>query len=273
MKLRKLRIGLADQYGGSMPSGWTRFLLEQFEFPFEVVYPKTLDAGNLSSKFDVLIFLGRRPGAGGGRAAAAAAEAAAGCAADGAFLPSSAISSARYTAAQTVPQLQEVPRGRRNDPRRRPLATNLGRLLGLPIDNHLVERTPDGSRGRCRREVLRARFDPAGWPSTTPRRRARPGGHVDVFFDNSPVFTLEPDAALKGVRPVAWFDIATPLRSGWAYGQGYLNGGVSGIDARSARAGCSCSRPEITFRAQPHGTFKFLFNGILCWQGQKGKRR
>ena len=21
--------------------------------------------------------------------------------------------------------------------------------------------------------------------------------------------------------------------------------------------------PEITFRAQPHGTFKFLFNGIL----------
>ena len=36
IKLRKLRIGLADQYGGSMPSGWTRFLLEQFEFPFEV---------------------------------------------------------------------------------------------------------------------------------------------------------------------------------------------------------------------------------------------
>src|SRR4029079_12795083 len=39
-----------------MPSGWTRFLLEQFEFPFEVVFPKTLDAGNLVSKYDVLIF-------------------------------------------------------------------------------------------------------------------------------------------------------------------------------------------------------------------------
>ena len=33
------RIGLWDQYGGSMPSGWVRFMLEQFEFPFEVVYP------------------------------------------------------------------------------------------------------------------------------------------------------------------------------------------------------------------------------------------
>ena len=50
-----------------MPSGWTRWLLEQFEFPFEVVYPQTLDAGNLKSRFDVLIFTdgAMRRGAGG----------------------------------------------------------------------------------------------------------------------------------------------------------------------------------------------------------------
>jgi len=30
--------------------------------------------------------------------------------------------------------------------------------------------------------------------------------------------------------------------------------------------------PEITFRAQPHGTFKFLFNGIyLAGEGQGGR--
>ena len=46
MKLRPVRIGLWDRYGGSMPSGWTRWLLEQFDFPFTVVYPQTLDAGN-----------------------------------------------------------------------------------------------------------------------------------------------------------------------------------------------------------------------------------
>ncbi len=57
LKLKPLRIGLWDRYGGSMPSGWTRFLLEQFEFPFTVVYPGTLDAGDLASKFDVLIFV------------------------------------------------------------------------------------------------------------------------------------------------------------------------------------------------------------------------
>jgi hypothetical protein len=57
IRLRPVRIGLWDVYGGSMPSGWTRWLLEQFEFPFDVVYAKTLDAGNLANKYDVLIFV------------------------------------------------------------------------------------------------------------------------------------------------------------------------------------------------------------------------
>ena len=41
------RIGLVDEYGGSIPSGWIRWLLEQYEFPFEVVFPPMLDAGSL----------------------------------------------------------------------------------------------------------------------------------------------------------------------------------------------------------------------------------
>ena len=31
-------------------------LFERYEFPFEVVYPRTLDAGDLNSRFDVLLF-------------------------------------------------------------------------------------------------------------------------------------------------------------------------------------------------------------------------
>ena len=83
-----------------------------------------------------------------------------------------------------------------------------------------------------------------------------------MFFDNSPVFQLEPRAALQGIRPVAWFDSAAPLRSGWAYGQGYLQGGAAVVDAPVGKGRLVLFGPEITFRAQPHGTFKFLFNGI-----------
>ncbi len=65
-KLRKLRIGLFDTYGGSMPSGWTRLIFENFEFPYEVVFPPDLDAGNLNAKFDVLVFNDSPMGGGGG---------------------------------------------------------------------------------------------------------------------------------------------------------------------------------------------------------------
>src|SRR6266852_310608 len=83
MRLKPVRIALWDQYGGSMPSGWIRWMLEQYEFPFEVVYPKTLDAGNLNGKFDVLVFVGGAipapaTGVGGGRGGAATGGAATG---------------------------------------------------------------------------------------------------------------------------------------------------------------------------------------------------
>src|SRR5262249_53080875 len=55
--VRPVRIGLWDRFGGSMPSGWTRWLLERFEYPFLVVKVDDLDAGELREQFDVLIFV------------------------------------------------------------------------------------------------------------------------------------------------------------------------------------------------------------------------
>ncbi len=54
---------------------------------------------------------------------------------------------------------------------------------------------------------------------------------TDFFFDNSPVWKLGPDAAAKGVKAIAWFDSKTPLRSGWAWGQQYLENGVIAAEA------------------------------------------
>ena len=39
----------------SITSGWARLVLEQFEFPYKVVYPRDLDGGGLIDSFDVLI--------------------------------------------------------------------------------------------------------------------------------------------------------------------------------------------------------------------------
>jgi len=262
--LRPVRVGLWDVYGGSMPSGWVRYILEQFEFPFEVVFAPTLDAGNLNAKYDVLVFVdGAIPsGSGGGFG--------------GGGGPNPATIPAEYrgqlgrvTVNTTVPRLKEflerggtiVTIGG---------STSLANHLGLPIGDHLTERTPEGTiRGLpsdkfySPTSVLEVAVDPtAGVAAGMPRRAM-------ITFDNSPVFSVSPSAVAAGVRPVAWFDSPTPLRSGWAWGQTYLEGGVVVAEAKVGQGTLYLFGPEVTFRAQPHGTFRFLFNGIL--KGAEGR--
>jgi hypothetical protein len=79
------------------------------------------------------------------------------------------------------------------------------------------------------------------------------------MFDESPVFKLPAQAA--GVRTVAWYE-KDPLRSGWAWGQKYLENGIAAAEVEVGDGNLFLFGPEITFRAQPHGTFKFLFNSI-----------
>jgi hypothetical protein len=278
IKLRPMRVALADQFGGSMPSGWTRWLLEQFEFPFEVVFPQALDVGNLASRYDVIIFPsgvgpsgggggrggGRGGGGAGGGGGGGAAQAAGGRGGrGGGNIPPEYQMMVGSYGQQTVPHLKKFLEDGGTILAVGRSSSNLAQVLELPIDNHLVERAPDGSiRGLPSEKfyvpgsVLRVAVDnasPIAHGVTNP---------VDVFFDNSPVFRLGPEATLKGIRPVAWFSSATPLRSGWAYGQGYLEDGVAVVDASVGKGKLFMFGPEITFRAQPHGTFKFLFNGI-----------
>jgi hypothetical protein len=259
--LRMPRIGLWDQYGGSMPSGWTRWILEQFEFPFEVVYPQTLDAGNLNAKYDVLIFVD---------GAIPERDVAPGQAGGGFFGAQPAADSipqefrarlGRVTVAKTVPQLKAfLEQG--GTILTIGSSTSLAYHLNLPIRNALVE-AEGGTFVPLSREkfyipgsVLRVSVD-----TSHPLSRGM-SAQTDVFFDQSPVFELDADAALRGVRPVAWFDNAAPLRSGWAWGQHYLDGAVAVAEATVGKGRLVLFGPEILFRAQPHGTFKWLFNGL-----------
>ena len=94
---------------------------------------------------------------------------------------------------------------------------------------------------------------------------------VDVFYDNSPVFVLEPNAAARGVKRIAWFGSKAPLRSGWAWGQEHLDGGTVAVEAEVGKGKVFLFGPEILERAQPHGTFKFLFNAIYYGTAEPGR--
>ncbi|MDQ7947245.1 MAG: M14 family metallopeptidase [Pedobacter sp.] len=263
VRLSPSRIALWDTYGGSMDSGWIRFIMEQYHFEATVIYPPDIDAGKLKDKYDVIIFVdGSIPTytpnpaiSGGGRG--------------GFGMPNPEMIPEEYRARlgrmsqeKSVPQLKKfledggkiVAIG---------TATNLAAHLGLPVKNAMVEMV-GGTEKRLPNEkyyvpgsVLNVALDPANPANWGMDKTA------DVYFDNSPVFKLAPDAVSSGkIKPLAWFATATPLRSGWAWGQSYLQDGVAAFEANVGKGKLYAFGPEITFRAQTHGTFKWMFNQL-----------
>ena len=148
-------------------------------------------------------------------------------------------------------------------------AANLAQHFGLPVENQLVEPgTAPGAEPQplprtkyyVPGSVLQARLDTTSPLALGMKER------TDVFFENSPVWKLGADARTRGVKPIAWFDSPAPLRSGWAWGQAYLDKGVIAVDAQVGKGHVFLYGPEILMRAQPRGTFKFLFNAIYWGQ-------
>jgi hypothetical protein len=254
VRIRPAKVALFDHYGGSMPSGWVRWMLEQYHFPFQVIYPQDIDNGNLKAKYDVILFIG--PGAPG-------------TVRSWGGQPKPDDIDAQYhkllgdlTKDKSVPELKKflevggniVAVG---------ASTSLAYDLGLPVSNALVELMPDGREKPLTGEkyyipgsILKANLDsshPANWGM---------GEDANMVFNNSPVFRLSPNALLHGVKPLAWFGTESPLVSGWAWGESYLRNGVVAFEAPVGQGKLYAFGPEITFRAQAHNTFKLLFNQL-----------
>ena len=249
-ELTHARVGLWDRYGGSMPSGWTRYVLEDFEFNFEVIYPPEVDAGGLNDRFDVIILPdgAMSPGGVGGRFGGG------GLAAN---LPDSLRGRLGSLSRDTsVPALREfienggavVAIGS---------STALGPDLGLPLANFMV-----GDDGQ---PLGRDDYFTPGSIHDIRVEHVSPvthglGERVNVLHSHSPVYRIEDGAA--NVRRLAWYDSDAPLVSGWAWGQQHLEGGTSMIEADIGAGKLFLFGPKITFRSQSHGTFPLLFNGI-----------
>ncbi len=261
LQLHAERIALYDQYGGLMPSGWIRWLLEQFEFPFTVVYPQTLDAGDLKQKYDDILF------------------------SDGAISPPGRDSLAGSALASRQPKAETIPAEFRpwlgaitpekTIPELQKFVEDGGTLLAvgsstsiyeyfhLPLQNAVSEvvkgKTQDVSAERfyIPGSLMRTQVD-----NTNPVAYGMPS-KVDVFFDRSPAFRAKPDASLRGVQTIAWYAGGDLLDSGWAWGQQYLNDSIAVAQAKMGKGKVLLYGPEVTFRGQPHATFKFLFNGLL----------
>lgn len=258
-KLATKRIGLWDVYGGSMPSGWLRWILEQHHFDFKLVFAKEIDKGNLRSKFDVLIFVrgaipGLKPEAPSEYASKEPVEA---------DIPAEFHETmGKITAAKSIPALRAfLEEG--GDIITIGTSANLAYHLNLPITNALVEvvngkeRELPGEKFYIPGSVMQVAVDDkaeANW-GMTPK--------ADVYFTASPVFKLSAEAIAHGkLIPLAWYPSDKTLRSGWAFGQIYLQNGIAAFQAKVGKGNLYVYGPEVTFRGQTHHTYKMVFNQL-----------
>ena len=258
--VRLPRIALWDVYGGEISSGWMRYVFDQFEFPYDVVFANDIDNGDLRSKYDVLILP------------------------DGAVLsgaPDTALSFQQRTqpAPEKIPAEWRSHLGRitvaKSLPKIRSFVENGGTLLALgdaaeigykldlPLANALIDEN-DKPLPRAKYyvpgSILSVAVDTTNaiaWGMSSP---------VDIFFDNNPAFRLKSSARENGVSQVAWFASPSPLRSGWAWGQGVLDGAAEIVTAPLGKGRVVLYGPQVHFRGQTHGAFRFLFNGVYYGQ-------
>ena len=253
VKITPARIALYDQYGGSMPSGWVRWIMEQFHFPFQLVYPKDIDAGNLNRKYDAILFI------------------------SGGIPPFGRSFPAREVKTDGIPKEFQHMLGNISKDKSIPQlklfmenggnvitvgsSTALAYHLGLPIKNAITEINDAGNEVSLSgtKYYIPGSILKAGIDTAEPANRGMKA-EANMVFNNSPVFNLTAQSVSAGIKPLAWYGHDDPLKSGWAWGQSYIKDGVAAFVAPVGKGKLYAYGSEITFRAQAHNTFKMLFN-------------
>jgi hypothetical protein len=257
-KLTPLRVAIWDTYGGSIASGWLKWIMEQHDFGFNTIYSREINAGNLKKKYDVIIFV------------------------SGA-IPSLSLS--EQTASRDTTKLSDIPAEYRSHWGKISADTsitaikkfieaggtvitigksaNLAYHLNLEVTDALVEMNKGilspvpSEKFYIPGSILRLNVD------TTLTSCWGMASGTDVIFDSSPVFRIKPEAINQmKIKPIAWFGSEPSLRSGWAWGQQYLKDGVAAFEATIGSGKLYVFGPEITFRSQTYSTFKLIFNQL-----------
>jgi hypothetical protein len=229
------RIGVYHAWGGNIDEGWTRWVLEQFEFPYARVHDAEIRAGNLRPKFDVIVLpdAAYTEMANGFGRGAMPDEYVGGLSATGiASLRAFAEAGGVLVAVDHATEL--------------PL-----RSFRLPIRN--VTANAGESDFFVPGALVRLRVDP-----THPLAYGLPG-EVSAFLLNSPAFA--PDPPLRD-RVVARYPDQNLLMSGWLIGERVLAGRAAVVDVPLGRGRVVLLGLRPVHRGQTHGTFKLLFNSF-----------
>ena len=237
-RLRMPRVAVYEPWVANIDAGWTRFLLEQYGFPYRVLRDARVRKGGLRAEFDVIVLpsaglralvqghpAGRMPAAYVGGLGDRGVEALERFVRAGGTLVA-------LDAAAALP----IER------------------FALPVENVLAD-VPQ-KEFFCPGSLLRIGVD-----TSHPVAYGLPE-EATAFFVRSPAFAVAEEAG-EAVATVASYPDGGLLESGWILGEEKLRGRGAVLEVPHGRGRVLLLGFRVQFRAQPHETFKLLFNSLL----------
>ncbi|HLL76441.1 MAG TPA: hypothetical protein VK421_14410, partial [Pyrinomonadaceae bacterium] len=232
------RLALYRSWTGSMDEGWTRYVFDTFNVPFETLRDREVRAGNLRAKYDVVVLpsMRMREIVEGRSRETAPAEFAGGITDAGVenlrrFVEEGGTLVCFDASAELAIRGFKLP------------LRNV--LAGVPTS----EFYGPGS-------ILRLEVDTA---HPLARGLAK---DVDAYFINSSAFEMTGPDAVQRVRVVARYAERDPLRSGWLLGERYLAGKIALAEVPLGRGRVVLFGFRPQHRGQTWGTFPFIWNAI-----------
>ncbi len=236
--LKAPRVGLYQSWTASMDEGWTRWVIEQYEFPYVSLHNADVKAGRLHDRFDAIILADQQP-----RDILSGSES-----------PSVRPEYRGGIGEAGLKALQEfVSQGG--------TLITLGAACDLAIDR-LPLPVRNVKRGLTRDQhfapgtILKVQVDtasPLGF-----------GMDADTygFYVNSPFFTLIEGFNSQRASVVARYPNADVVASGWLKGEELMTGraAVVSVEMNPGRVVLFGLRPQ--HRAQTQATFPMLFNAL-----------
>jgi len=256
--LKAPRVALYQSWTASMDEGWTRWLFEQYEFPFTNIHDADIKAGELRTRFDVLVIPsmstdgivdGHRKGT----------------------MPPQYVGGITENGVRNIKTFVEEGGTL--------VTLNSGCLfaidkLELPVSDVLKGLRPPGRRDpqpkdpgppqfACPGSLLRMEFDVKhpvtyGMPEEAP-----------ALFSRSPAFKImasfEDDKAPVAIAKYPKGDL---LVSGYLLGEKHLKNKASVVEVPLGDGQVILLGFGVQSRAQPHGTFKLLFNSLYYSSSQ-----
>lgn len=236
-ELRKVKIGIYKSWQANMDEGWSRWMLEQFEFDLDTLHNEDIQSGDLS-KYTAILFPDQRPaGIMNGNSAARAPEKFVG----GIGKNGVKALDAYATAGGTIIFYDK--------------ASDFAiEQFKLPVKNVTAGIKPNDffiPGSLVRMNVDNQNRLALGMPSV-----------VSASFNQSRAFKIDDNAS--GVMEVSKYASEDILMSGWALGEEtYLANTSAMVHAKRGSGDLVLFAFRPQFRGQSRGTYRMIFNSIF----------